>query len=200
MAERIVRVLDVSGSAKEVGVSSVGRVSALMEAVERAFGVSLSRQRLICGGRIMKADEPLSSYTLGTHSTVHLCPRSTDPPPTSSTEEPAPLTRRREDLVGLSLARDPALRFVDDDPLEQLERNYFDFQPTPLADIGTPREFVWGFLMGFVLGFIMLLYLWERSVSHRQKMGILAGATAQLFVKYIHSAAVAASSGDPPHP
>ena len=41
--------------------------------------------------------------------------------------------------------------------------------------------------MGFLLGFIMLLYLWERSVSHRQKMGILTGASCQIVGKYLHS-------------
>lgn len=186
--QRTVRVLDVSGSAKEVGVSAVGRVSALMEAVEEAFGVSMSRQRLICGGRIMKAEEPLSSYKLGTHSTVHLCPRATD--------VPEALTRRRDDPR-------PTARVVQDDAdrrFEQLERGVLlDFQEdavsfVDLADLGTPREFLWGFVMGFALGFIMLLYLWERSVSHRTKMGILAGATAQLFVKYVHSAARAAQT------
>ena len=55
------------------------------------------------------------------------------------------------------------------------------------VDLGTPREFVWGFFMGFLLGFIMLLYLWERSVSHRQKMGILTGASCQIVGKYLHS-------------
>ena len=38
-----------------------------------------------------------------------------------------------------------------------------------------------------LLGFIMLLYLWERSVSHRQKMGILTGASCQIVGKYLHS-------------
>ena len=42
-------------------------------------------------------------------------------------------------------------------------------------------------VMGFLLGFIMLLYLWERSVSHRQKMGILTGASCQIVGKYLHS-------------
>lgn len=192
--QRTVRVLDVSGSAKEIGVSPVGRVSSLMEAVEEAFGVSLSRQRLICHGRIMNADEPLSKYKLGSGSTVHLCPRATDQPAPATvvdnTTTPAPLTRRRDD---------PFARLLDEDDLEP--GVMLDFHDTAglvdLADMGTPREFVWGFVMGFVLGFIMLLYLWERSVSHRQKMGILAGATAQLFVKYVHSAAQAAQAGQP---
>ena len=41
--------------------------------------------------------------------------------------------------------------------------------------------------MGFVLGFIMLFWLWERSVSHRQKMGILTGVTAQLSMKFVRA-------------
>ena len=63
----------------------------------------------------------------------------------------------------------------------------FDREAADVA-LGSPREFVWGFLMGFILGFIMLLYLWERSISHRQKMGIMTGASCQLVAKYVHSA------------
>lgn len=177
--QRRVRVLDMSGSAKEVDVSPLGRVSALMEGVEKAFGVSSSRQRLICGGRIMKAEDPLSSYKLGNNSTVHLCPRSTTAPPPPRSPEvspPPPLSRRT---------------FFEDD-LEQQQPEMITL--ADFSEPGTTREFVWGFVMGFVLGFIMLLYLWERSVSHRQKMGILSGATAQLFVKYVHSAAQAAQA------
>ena len=55
------------------------------------------------------------------------------------------------------------------------------------VELGAPREFVWGFVMGFVLGFIMLFWLWERSVSHRQKMGILTGVTAQLSMKFVRA-------------
>ena len=40
-------------------------------------------------------------------------------------------------------------------------------------------------MMGFFLGVIMLFWLWERSVSHRQKMGILTGVTCQLSLRYM---------------
>jgi len=58
-----VRVLDVTKSTtKDVSYPAGGRVSGLMEAVEAAFGVPAKRQRLICAGRIMRADDLVSSY------------------------------------------------------------------------------------------------------------------------------------------
>jgi hypothetical protein len=45
---------------------------------------------------------------------------------------------------------------------------------------GSSRDFVWGFIMGFCLGFIMLLWLWQIPMSHKQKMGILTGVSCQL--------------------
>lgn len=48
--------------------------------------------------------------------------------------------------------------------------------------LGTHRDFVWGFIMGFLLGFFMLFCVWERHVSHRQKMGILLGVMIKTFM------------------
>ena len=52
--------------------------------------------------------------------------------------------------------------------------------------LGSSRDFAWGFLMGFFLGFIMLFWLWDRSVSYRHKMGILAGVSCQLMLKIVN--------------
>jgi hypothetical protein len=35
-------------------------------------------------------------------------------------------------------------------------------------------------LRSFVLGFIMLFWLWNIPMSHKQKMGIVAGVSCQL--------------------
>ncbi|KAJ8603360.1 hypothetical protein CTAYLR_004295 [Chrysophaeum taylorii] len=173
MESKTVRILSVSGAAKEVSVVG-SRVSSLMEAVEEAFGVAPARQRLICSGRIMRPDDLLSAYAL--NGTIHLFPR---------TEPAVPLRRRESPPEDYLLESGAAGGGGGVFALEEV-------------DIGSPREFLWGFVMGFVLGFIMLLYLWERSVSYRQKMGILAGATAQLFVKYVHSGWIAAQAQPPP--
>ena len=48
------------------------------------------------------------------------------------------------------------------------------------AQIGTDRDFVWGFLLGFLVGLLMLVWVWLPSVPHKQKLGILTGICFQL--------------------
>ena len=48
------------------------------------------------------------------------------------------------------------------------------------TSIQARREFMWGFIMGFCLSYIMLFWLWERSMTHYQKMGILSGVSLRL--------------------
>mmetsp|Transcript_22281 Transcript_22281/g.68570 ORF Transcript_22281/g.68570 Transcript_22281/m.68570 type:complete len:268 (+) Transcript_22281:31-834(+) len=210
-----VRVLDVKESCtKDVEfdyATPSARVQGLMEAVEATFGVPANRQRLICSGRMMRASELVGTYKLK-GNTIHLFPRAHPvgaddaeaPHATATTRGGGPPEQESTGLVRRPLADDDALSRLalfegnGDPDLTDVERGVFEFRNDPV-DLGTPREFLWGFVMGFLLGFIMLLYLWERSASHRQKMGILAGATAQLLVKYIH-AGLLASQGTPNSP
>lgn len=47
---------------------------------------------------------------------------------------------------------------------------------------GTSVDFMWGFVMGLLLGFILLFWLWERSVSRKQKLGIVVGVMTNIFI------------------
>jgi len=49
-----------------------------------------------------------------------------------------------------------------------------------IDEMGTTRDFLWGFVLGFSLGTLMLLCVFERSVNYRNKLGIIAGVLAQL--------------------
>ena len=65
------------------------------------------------------------------------------------------------------------------------------------SELGSWRDFLYGVLMGFALGFMMVFCIWDRNVSHRQKLGILAGIMMQVMLsswqqKQIAAAAVAA--------
>ncbi|CAM9251688.1 unnamed protein product [Chrysoparadoxa australica] len=51
--------------------------------------------------------------------------------------------------------------------------------------VGSTKDFIFGFVMGFFLGFIMLFWLWEASVPHKQKMGICAGVMLQLCMNFL---------------
>jgi len=197
-----IRVLDVSGTAKivRVGGGDGATVNGLMDAVARHLDVPLDRQRLICMGRIMKRGELLSAY--GQIRTVHLFPLAAGA--VARTDAQRAAANRVEEMS-------PALRQAPDFDMSLLDARFADavreaqfanadqelghaqtFEHDAYdSELGTPRDFFLGFVMGFVLGFIMLIYLWERSVPHKQKLGILAGASAQLLVKYMHGGAAA---------
>jgi DUF2407 C-terminal domain len=48
------------------------------------------------------------------------------------------------------------------------------------AQVGTDKDFLWGFLLGFFVGFFMLVWVWMPTVPHKQKLGILTGISFQL--------------------
>lgn len=56
-----------------------------------------------------------------------------------------------------------------------------------LAEVGHPRDFLWGFIMGLSFGFIVLiwiLYNWEHG-PYQLKMGILTGVSCQLAFRLL---------------
>jgi hypothetical protein len=55
------------------------------------------------------------------------------------------------------------------------------------AEIGSYREFMWGFIMGSLLGFVTIFCVWDRNVSHRQKIGILFGIIFQMLIGAVQS-------------
>lgn len=48
--------------------------------------------------------------------------------------------------------------------------------------LGTYRDFIYGFAMGFVLGIFMLVGIWDGNVTYRQKVGILFGVLLNLMM------------------
>jgi DUF2407 C-terminal domain len=48
------------------------------------------------------------------------------------------------------------------------------------AQVGTDKDFVYGFFLGFFVGFFMLVWVWMPTVPHKQKLGILTGISFQL--------------------
>jgi hypothetical protein len=53
------------------------------------------------------------------------------------------------------------------------------------AGLGSQREFMCGFLIGFFVGVLAIFCIWDRSISHRQKMGILSGVIAQEVLEFM---------------
>jgi len=48
---------------------------------------------------------------------------------------------------------------------------------------GSDRDFLWGFCLGFFVGIIGLVWVWMPTISHKQKLGILAGICFQLLLQ-----------------
>ena len=70
----------------------------------------------------------------------------------------------------------------DEDDLERLEgMGGYDGWGGERAD-GSQAEFLWGMAMGVLLGPIMLFWLWERTVSRRQRLGIATGVFCNIFM------------------
>jgi len=50
------------------------------------------------------------------------------------------------------------------------------------ANIGTDRDFAWGFTLGFLIGFMMMFFVWMPTVPHKQKLGILTGLSLKIML------------------
>ena len=53
------------------------------------------------------------------------------------------------------------------------------------SPLGSNRDFFLGLMMGYLVGGIMLFCVWDRGVSHRQKVGILMGVTLQIITSIL---------------
>ena len=60
--------------------------------------------------------------------------------------------------------------------------------------VGTYRDFIWGFLMGFLLGFLMLFCVWDRHIPQRQRYGILLGVFLSMMLDNSRTAAAASAA------
>jgi len=88
--------------------------------------------------------------------------------------------------VGLSAASSSSLSLSRAlaSPSSPLPRPSGDGRTDSVASVslGTDRDFAWGFIMGFFVGFFLLFWIWMPSITHKQKMGIVAGMAAQVLV------------------
>jgi hypothetical protein len=55
--------------------------------------------------------------------------------------------------------------YIEEVRLNEDLRNCMSF-----VQVGTIRDYIWGFFMGLLVGFIMLFWLWDGGTSHRQKV------------------------------
>ena len=60
-----------------------------------------------------------------------------------------------------------------------LEENFFTSVGNG-NNVGTERDFAWGFTLGFFIGFVMMFFVWMPTVPHKQKLGILCGLSLKI--------------------
>jgi hypothetical protein len=60
---------------------------------------------------------------------------------------------------------------------------------------GSTRDFLYGLLMGFGCGYMMLFCMWDRNISQRQKLGILAGMVLSLLFSLFMQTGKRSSAG-----
>mmetsp|Transcript_26257 Transcript_26257/g.36580 ORF Transcript_26257/g.36580 Transcript_26257/m.36580 type:complete len:223 (+) Transcript_26257:112-780(+) len=53
---------------------------------------------------------------------------------------------------------------------------------------GSNGDFILGFIMGFFLGVLTLIWVWQRAVPRRQKLGIMLGFMCNLLLSFIQVA------------
>mmetsp|Transcript_18386 Transcript_18386/g.34710 ORF Transcript_18386/g.34710 Transcript_18386/m.34710 type:complete len:135 (-) Transcript_18386:178-582(-) len=53
---------------------------------------------------------------------------------------------------------------------------------------GTNGDFILGFIMGFFLGVLTLIWVWQRAVPRRQKLGIMLGFGCNLVLSFVQVA------------
>lgn len=56
------------------------------------------------------------------------------------------------------------------------------------TNIGSDRDFIWGFTLGFFVGFMMMFFVWMPTVPHKQKLGILTGISLKLALSMLQRA------------
>jgi hypothetical protein len=57
--------------------------------------------------------------------------------------------------------------------------------PEAGTGVGTYRDLLFGILLGFIFGGIAILCVWDRGMSHRQKMGIIVGVMLSLLINLL---------------
>jgi len=62
---------------------------------------------------------------------------------------------------------------------------------------GTVHDFVFGFLVGFLLGIIVLVFLLDRGLPRKRKLGILAGVIGNLLFGVLRSTWLMTHDQDP---
>jgi hypothetical protein len=55
------------------------------------------------------------------------------------------------------------------------------------SPLGTDRDFIWGFVLAYLCGFVMMFWVMNPTVAHRQKLGILTGLCFHILLHMFES-------------
>jgi len=86
---------------------------------------------------------------------------------------------------------------------QQLSLGFDTSLTSPSPEVGSARDFLFGVALGYLLGIVMIFCVWDRNVSHRQKLGIICGIMLQTMMNIMSANSVhnnhanAAKTSDP---
>lgn len=72
----------------------------------------------------------------------------------------------------------------NNDPRSSMTMNGLHMYNSPL---GTDRDFIWGFVLAYLCGFVMMFWVMNPTVAHRQKLGILTGLCFHILLHMFES-------------
>lgn len=97
-------------------------------------------------------------------------------------ENQGPHSEFRLNLYGRSLSwQAPNLRLLNFTNAIIQRDDSRSSDPETGTDYGSLRDFIYGFIMGFIFGFMMIFCVWDRNVTHKQKIGLLAGILVNMI-------------------
>lgn len=116
--------------------------------------------RFIFQGKLMMDENLLSHYGLQDQSFIHV-----------SITEMRPQPSPAENIEQNEAENDVRI------PVWMMEERQISHN-----QLGTSGDFLLGFLMGFVLGVLSLIWIWQRNVPRKQRLGIFLGFGCNLML------------------
>mmetsp|Transcript_6037 Transcript_6037/g.14578 ORF Transcript_6037/g.14578 Transcript_6037/m.14578 type:complete len:212 (+) Transcript_6037:221-856(+) len=128
------------------------------------------RIRIIFQGKLLQDEPTLESLGIADHAFLHVSICENSPGIVNNPED----ENHNANLGGYGDLNDAEI------PPWLLQAHF--------ARQGSNGDFVLGFIMGFFLGVLTLIWVWQRAVPRRQKLGIMLGFGCNLLLSFIQVA------------
>ena len=167
----------------EIEVTSDETIDELKQKLISKLNIAADKRvRLISAGKLLEpGTKKLSEFSITDGSFIH-CVVSN--PPAAATDTPS-----SSSAGGVNIDQQGGSNeFMDRDVMWRSTpvANFNLLGEAEYSPLGSNRDFFFGLMMGYLVGGIMLFCVWDRGVSHRQKVGILMGVTLQIITSIMN--------------